>query len=61
MDTEWNDEEKTRLTALVADVIRAFTRDEIKDKKAITEVLCLVPVLQEDDFRFLLGLFLNNI
>ncbi|KAF9950714.1 hypothetical protein BGZ72_007667 [Mortierella alpina] len=61
LDTERNGDEKARLESLATDIIRAFTRDEIKDKKAIAEVLCLVPVLGEDDFRFLLSLFLNNI
>lgn len=42
-------------------LIRAFTRDEIKDKKAVAEVLCLAPVLREDDYRFLLRIFLCNI
>lgn len=60
-ETAENIDEKTRLETMATDLIRAFTRDEIKDKKAVAEVLCLVPVLGEDDFRFLLRLFLNNI
>ncbi|GJJ77370.1 hypothetical protein EMPS_09729 [Entomortierella parvispora] len=54
-------DERTRLETLVTDLIRIFTRDEIKDNMAVTEVLCLIPVLGEDDFRFLLRLFLNNV
>jgi hypothetical protein len=42
-------------------LIRTFTRDEIQDKKAITEVLFLAPVLGEDDFRFLLRQFFQTI
>ena len=61
LDTEKSEEERVRLDALATDLIRAFTGDEIKDKKAIAEVLCLVPVLEEDDFRFLLRQFLNNV
>ncbi|KAG0044723.1 hypothetical protein BGZ83_009996 [Gryganskiella cystojenkinii] len=60
-ETEKNEEEKTRLKTLATDLIRAFTRDEIKDKKAIAEVLCLASVLSEDDFRFLLGQFVQTI
>ncbi|GJJ67835.1 hypothetical protein EMPS_00181 [Entomortierella parvispora] len=61
LETEKSEEERARLDTLATDLIRAFTGDEIKDKKAITEVLCLVPVLDEDDFRFLLRQFLNNV
>ncbi|KAG0277389.1 hypothetical protein BGZ96_002884 [Linnemannia gamsii] len=60
-ETALNPDEKPRLEALVTDLIRAFTRDEIKDKKAVAEVLCLVPVLGEDDTRVLLRQFQNNI
>ncbi|KAF9994208.1 hypothetical protein BGZ79_001035 [Entomortierella chlamydospora] len=60
-ETAENMDERARLEALATDLIRAFTRDEIKDRKVITEVLCLVPVLEEEDVRFLLRHFLNNI
>ncbi|KAF9333168.1 hypothetical protein BGZ91_011376 [Linnemannia elongata] len=60
-ETALNLDEKPRLETLATDLIRAFTRDEIKDKKAVAEVLCLVPILEEDDTRFLLRLFQNNI
>ena len=59
--TSDNSDEKTRLDNMATDLIRAFTSDEIKDKKAITEVFCLVPVLDCDDFRHLLRLFLLNV
>lgn len=60
-ETIQNADERARLETMVSDLIRAFTRDEIKNTKAITEVLCLVPVLNEDSFRFLLSLFLSNL
>ncbi|KAG0056735.1 hypothetical protein BGZ83_003704 [Gryganskiella cystojenkinii] len=60
-ETEDNEVERTRLQDLASDLIRAFTREEIKDKKAVSEVLCLVPVLSVEDFRFLLRQFLINI
>jgi len=47
-------DEQERLKKLTTDVIRAFKRDEIKDSKAITEVVYLSPVLENDDFRYLL-------
>ena len=60
-ETTRNIDERARLETLATDIIRAFSSDEIKDKKAIAEVLCLVPVLEEDDVRFLLRQFQNNI
>ncbi|KAG0346786.1 hypothetical protein BGZ54_005107, partial [Gamsiella multidivaricata] len=59
--TEKNAEEKERLKTLATDVVRAFTRDELKDAKAVAEVVCLSPVLEKDDFQHLLMLFVNGI
>ncbi|KAF9202010.1 hypothetical protein BGZ49_007804 [Haplosporangium sp. Z 27] len=59
-DTTKNSDEKVRLETLASELIRTFTRDEIKDKKAISEILCLVPVLEEDNVRFLLRQFQIN-
>ncbi|KAG0345626.1 hypothetical protein BGZ54_005521, partial [Gamsiella multidivaricata] len=59
--TEKNAEEKERLRTLAKDVIRAFTRDELKDAKAVAEVVCLAPVLEKDDFRSLLMLFVDGV
>ncbi|KAG0049623.1 ribonuclease T2-like [Gryganskiella cystojenkinii] len=56
-----NPSERERLEVLATDLIRAFTQDEFKDRKVIAEVICLVPVLEVDDSRFLLGQFLDNI
>ncbi|KAF9974257.1 hypothetical protein BGZ65_008830, partial [Modicella reniformis] len=47
-------DEQDRLKTLVKDVIRAFKRDELKDAKAVTEVVYLTPVLEKDDFRYML-------
>jgi len=54
-------DEKDRLTALASDVIRAFKRDEFKDAKSVTEVVSLAPVLEKDDFRYLLKEFYSGI
>ena len=59
--TAQNADEKARLEAMATDLIRAFTRDEIKDQKAVNEVLYLSPVLEVEDFRFLLGKFVDSI
>ncbi|KAG0004117.1 hypothetical protein BGZ79_010242 [Entomortierella chlamydospora] len=55
-----NPDEKPRLETLALDLIRFFIRDEIKDKKAIAEVLCLAPVLGEEDTRVLLRQFQSH-
>ncbi|KAG0049620.1 hypothetical protein BGZ83_005545 [Gryganskiella cystojenkinii] len=60
-ETSQNPDERARLEVLATDLIRAFTQDEIKDRKVIAEVICLVPVLEVDDSRFLLGQFLDDI
>ncbi|KAG0234983.1 hypothetical protein BGX31_004386 [Mortierella sp. GBA43] len=50
-------EEHDRLKTLATDVIRAFKRDEFKNAKAVTEVVYLAPILEKDDFRYLLKEF----
>ncbi|KAG0310748.1 hypothetical protein BGZ99_000169 [Dissophora globulifera] len=60
-DVTENVDEKARLENLATDLIRAFTRDEIKNNKAVSEILCLVPVLCKDDYHFLLNQFTDNI
>ncbi|KAK3806091.1 MAG: hypothetical protein J3Q66DRAFT_422285 [Benniella sp.] len=53
-DVENDPDEQERLKALATDVVKEYVRDELKDTKAIAEVVCLAPVLEKDDFRFLL-------
>jgi hypothetical protein len=59
--TQGEPDEKERLKTLATEVIRAFKRDEIKDSKAVTEVVYLAPVLDSDDFRYLLKEFYSGI
>ncbi|KAG0008091.1 hypothetical protein BGZ80_003858, partial [Entomortierella chlamydospora] len=54
-------DEKVRLQALAADVVRAFIRDEHKKPETVAEVVCLAAVLERDDFRDLLQAFLVGI
>jgi len=54
-------DEIERLKALATDVIRAFKRDEFKDARAVTEVVYLAPVLEKDDFRYLVKEFYSGI
>ncbi|KAF9973103.1 hypothetical protein BGZ65_009439, partial [Modicella reniformis] len=52
--TEKDKDEQERLEMLAVDVIRAFKRDELKDSRAVAEVVCLAPVLNKNTFRDLL-------
>ena len=53
--------EQERLKAIVTDVLGAFQRDERKDAKAVAEVVYLAPVLEKDDFRYLLKVLYTGI
>ncbi|KAG0195927.1 hypothetical protein BGX31_005701, partial [Mortierella sp. GBA43] len=46
--------EQDRLKILATDVVRVFQRDEIKDSKAIAEVVYLAQVLGKESYRHLL-------
>ncbi|KAG0301629.1 hypothetical protein BGZ98_008181 [Dissophora globulifera] len=59
--TKNNPDEKERLKKMGIDLIRAFSRDELRDAKAIAEVVRLAPVLEKEYFRSLLYLFLDGI
>ncbi|KAG0199816.1 hypothetical protein BGX31_004212, partial [Mortierella sp. GBA43] len=59
--TQGEPDEQERLKTLATDVIRAFKRDEFKDAKAVTEVVFLAPVLDKDDFRYLVKEFYSGI
>jgi hypothetical protein len=50
-----NLEEQERLKAMATDVIRAYTRDELKDTNVTSEVVCLAPVLEKENYRILLS------
>ncbi|KAK3810989.1 MAG: quinon protein alcohol dehydrogenase-like superfamily [Benniella sp.] len=57
LNTMKEQDERERLKALATDVIRAFKRDEFKDAKSVTEVVLLAPVLDHDDFRYLICVY----
>ncbi|KAG0234215.1 hypothetical protein BGX31_004637 [Mortierella sp. GBA43] len=54
-------DEQERLKTLATDVIRAFKRDELKDAKTVAEVVYLAPVLEKEDFRYLVNEFHSGI
>ncbi|KAF9350443.1 hypothetical protein BGX34_001220, partial [Mortierella sp. NVP85] len=58
---ENNADEQERLEILASEVIRGFVGDELKDAKAVAEVTCLAPVLDQEDFHFLLRQFYSSI
>ncbi|KAI1318889.1 hypothetical protein EDD11_005523 [Mortierella claussenii] len=59
--TNMNDDEQERLKTTATDLLREFSHDELKDAKATAEVVCVAPVLDRDEFRFLLKLFVNSL
>ncbi|KAF9347213.1 hypothetical protein BGX34_003310, partial [Mortierella sp. NVP85] len=61
LNTKNEPDERERLRTLATDVIRAFKRDEFKDAKSVTEVVILAPVLERDDFRYLVKEFYSGI
>ena len=61
LNTKNEADEKERLSTLATDVIRAFKRDEFKDAKSVTEVVFLAPVLERDDYRYLVKEFYSGI
>ncbi|KAF9345531.1 hypothetical protein BGX26_003021, partial [Mortierella sp. AD094] len=54
-------DERDRLQTLTTDVIRAFVRDELKKPDAVAEIASLAAVLEQHDFRKLLGVFVDSI
>lgn len=53
--------ERERLHEMATDVIRAFQEDEVKDAKAVAEVLTLAPVLDKATFKELFREFYSGI
>ncbi|KAF9207925.1 hypothetical protein BGZ49_010200 [Haplosporangium sp. Z 27] len=53
--------EKERLQAMASELIQAFVQQELKDRASVDEIVCLAPVLNDEDFRALLLLFVNGI
>ncbi|KAG0299080.1 hypothetical protein BGZ98_010354, partial [Dissophora globulifera] len=59
-ETRKNEDEKERLKEMARDLLREFAREELKDTTAVAEVVCVAPVLEDEDFRLLLGQFVNT-
>ncbi|KAF9981591.1 hypothetical protein BGZ65_003786, partial [Modicella reniformis] len=54
-------DERERLISLAIAVIKEFSRDGLKDTKAVAEVVTLAPILKREDFLILLRLFYNGV
>ncbi|KAF9358802.1 hypothetical protein BGX26_000874 [Mortierella sp. AD094] len=54
-------DEQQRLQAMPTDLVKAFVRDELKKPDVVAEVVSLASVLDQDDFRKLLQVFVNGI
>lgn len=60
-ETRNEPDEQERLKMMATDVVKAFKREEFKDAKAVAEVVLLAPVLEKEDFRYLLKEFYTGI
>ncbi|KAF9359396.1 hypothetical protein BGX26_012404 [Mortierella sp. AD094] len=56
-----NIDEQERLQTLAVDLIRAFVRDELKGPDVVAETVSLAAVLEQHDFRKLLGVFVDGV
>ncbi|KAG0036044.1 hypothetical protein BGZ83_003912, partial [Gryganskiella cystojenkinii] len=53
--TQENVEEQERLKAMATDLIRAYSRDELKGTNVTAEVVLLAPVLEKEEYHILLS------
>ncbi|KAG0221405.1 hypothetical protein BGX31_009919 [Mortierella sp. GBA43] len=58
---EKDTDEQERLKSMAVEVLRVFKRDELKDAKAVAEVVYLGPILNKDPFQDLLREFYSGI
>ncbi|KAF9355436.1 hypothetical protein BGX34_010485, partial [Mortierella sp. NVP85] len=54
-------DEQERLKTMTTEVVRAYMRDELKDAKAVNEIVYLAPVLKKEPFQDLLREFYSGI
>ncbi|KAF9080896.1 hypothetical protein BGX27_005183, partial [Mortierella sp. AM989] len=60
-NTETDPYEQERLKVLATDVVSALGRDEIKNPRAVAEVVCLAPVLEKEYYQNLLGRLVDGL
>ncbi|KAF9090450.1 hypothetical protein BGX27_002258, partial [Mortierella sp. AM989] len=56
-----DEDEKERLHTLATGLIKVFFNDELKAPATVAEVVCLAPVLDQEQFRELLKIFVDGI
>ncbi|KAF9992308.1 hypothetical protein BGZ80_008611, partial [Entomortierella chlamydospora] len=54
-------DERERLQTMATELIRAFVREDLKKSGVVTEAISLVAVLEQEDFRKLLQVFVDGI
>ncbi|KAF9165481.1 hypothetical protein BGX20_000598 [Mortierella sp. AD010] len=54
-------DEQRRLQTMATDLVRAFVREDLKKSGVVAEVVSLVAVLEQEDFRKLLQAFVDGI
>ncbi|KAF8976891.1 hypothetical protein BGZ46_007876 [Entomortierella lignicola] len=59
--TKGDPDEQKRLTTIATDIIRAFVREDFKTSGVVAEAVSLAAILEQDDFRKLLRIFVNEI
>ncbi|KAG0306081.1 hypothetical protein BGZ99_001893, partial [Dissophora globulifera] len=60
-DTKADDDEQERLKTMATDLLVEFMRYGLKDEKVTAEIVCIAPVLESDNFRSLLGIFVDSL
>ncbi|KAG0009823.1 hypothetical protein BGZ80_002018 [Entomortierella chlamydospora] len=60
-DVSSDEDEKARIKAIPSDLIRAFIQDDLKRQNTVAEIVSLAAVLEKDDFKKLLQVFVDGI
>ncbi|GJJ76164.1 hypothetical protein EMPS_08523 [Entomortierella parvispora] len=58
-EVDCNEDERLRLKKLARQLNNAFIKENFKDREAVAEIVVLAPVLEKEDFKRLLGEFLD--
>ncbi|KAG0304104.1 hypothetical protein BGZ98_005920 [Dissophora globulifera] len=60
-NTTTNEDEQERLKTMATELLLEFMHDEQKDEKATAEIACIASVLESNNFRSLLGIFVDSL
>ncbi|KAG0300571.1 hypothetical protein BGZ98_009076, partial [Dissophora globulifera] len=56
-----NGDEQERLKTMATDLLLEFKRSGLEDDKRTSEIACIAPVLESNNLRSLLGIFVNDL